>query len=105
MAQVESQSWIDQTVHFQWACNGGEGGIRCRSRWAKPVAPNRKTGRLRRRLSEAKELAERVGFEPTCRSPGKTLSRRPRYDHFGTSPRVRLWRYGGRPAAQLNLEL
>jgi hypothetical protein len=31
-------------------------------------------------------LAERVGFEPTCRSPDKTLSRRPRYDHFGTSP-------------------
>ena len=32
-------------------------------------------------------LAERVGFEPTCRLPDKTLSRRPRYDHFGTSPR------------------
>src|SRR5215217_765061 len=32
------------------------------------------------------ELAERVGFEPTCRSRDKTLSRRPRYDHFGTSP-------------------
>ena len=31
-------------------------------------------------------MAERVGFEPTCRSPDKTLSRRPRYDHFGTSP-------------------
>src|SRR5438477_809343 len=31
-------------------------------------------------------LAERVGFEPTCRLPDKTLSRRPRYDHFGTSP-------------------
>jgi hypothetical protein len=27
-----------------------------------------------------------VGFEPTCRLPDKTLSRRPRYDHFGTSP-------------------
>src|SRR5436190_24358014 len=37
-------------------------------------------------------VAERVGFEPTCRLPDKTLSRRPRYDHFGTSPvgRVRL---------------
>ena len=35
-------------------------------------------------------MAERVGFEPTCRLPDKTLSRRPRYDHFGTSPgRVR----------------
>ena len=33
-------------------------------------------------------LAERVGFEPTCRLPDKTLSRRPRYDHFGTSPRL-----------------
>ena len=32
-------------------------------------------------------MAERVGFEPTCRLPDKTLSRRPRYDHFGTSPR------------------
>src|SRR5947208_3611485 len=32
-------------------------------------------------------LAERVGFEPTCPLlAGKTLSRRPRYDHFGTSP-------------------
>ena len=31
-------------------------------------------------------MAERVGFEPTCRLPDKTLSRRPRYDHFGTSP-------------------
>src|SRR5213592_4408201 len=33
-------------------------------------------------------VAERVGFEPTCPLlAGKTLSRRPRYDHFGTSPR------------------
>ncbi len=31
-------------------------------------------------------VAERVGFEPTCRLRDKTLSRRPRYDHFGTSP-------------------
>src|SRR6267143_6529638 len=35
---------------------------------------------------ERGKLAERVGFEPTCRLPDKTLSRRPRYDHFGTSP-------------------
>ena len=34
------------------------------------------------------EVAERVGFEPTCRFPDKTLSRRPRYDHFGTSPHM-----------------
>ena len=34
-------------------------------------------------------MAERVGFEPTCRLPDKTLSRRPRYDHFGTSPVTR----------------
>ena len=32
-------------------------------------------------------MAERVGFEPTCPLlAGKTLSRRPRYDRFGTSP-------------------
>ena len=35
-----------------------------------------------------RRLAERVGFEPTCRLPDKTLSRRPRYDHFGTSPNL-----------------
>ena len=34
------------------------------------------------------KVAERVGFEPTCRLPDKTLSRRPRYDHFGTSPQI-----------------
>src|SRR5262249_10902502 len=33
-----------------------------------------------------RKMAEREGFEPPCRLPGKTLSRRPRYDHFGTSP-------------------
>ena len=27
-----------------------------------------------------------MGFEPTCPLRDKTLSRRPRYDHFGTSP-------------------
>ena len=36
-----------------------------------------------------RRLAEREGFEPPCRLPGKTLSRRPRYDHFGTSPVLR----------------
>jgi hypothetical protein len=40
-------------------------------------------------------LAERVGFEPTCPLlAGKTLSRRPRYDHFGTSPRAQIFRRG-----------
>ena len=35
-----------------------------------------------------RRMAERVGFEPTCPLlAGKTLSRRPRYDRFGTSPR------------------
>ena len=37
-------------------------------------------------LIKFQKMAERVGFEPTCRLPDKTLSRRPRYDHFGTSP-------------------
>ena len=37
------------------------------------------------------ELAERVGFEPTCPLRDKTLSRRPRYDHFGTSPQRNQW--------------
>ena len=37
-----------------------------------------------------RRLAEREGFEPPCRLPGKTLSRRPRYDHFGTSPLLAL---------------
>ena len=27
-----------------------------------------------------------MGFEPTCRLRDNTLSRRARYDHFGTSP-------------------
>ena len=43
----------------------------------------------------AKKVAERVGFEPTCRLPDKTLSRRPRYDHFGTSPSISLYEVGG----------
>ena len=44
-----------------------------------------------------------MGFEPTCRLRDKTLSRRPRYDHFGTSPLVRVGRnlelYTATPAA------
>ena len=31
-------------------------------------------------------VAERVGFEPTWELPPNPLSRRARYDHFGTSP-------------------
>ena len=31
-------------------------------------------------------MAERVGFEPTWELPPNPLSRRARYDHFGTSP-------------------
>ncbi len=40
---------------------------------------------------QALRLAERVGFEPTCPLRDKTLSRRPRYDHFGTSPQRNQW--------------
>src|SRR5207302_7305429 len=43
---------------------------------------------------KVREVAERVGFEPTCRLPDKTLSRRPRYDHFGTSPSEEFERSG-----------
>src|SRR5437868_13621736 len=39
--------------------------------------------------SVRRRVAEREGFEPPCRLRGKTLSRRPRYDHFGTSPKLR----------------
>ena len=31
-------------------------------------------------------MAERVGFEPTWELPPNPLSRRARYDRFGTSP-------------------
>jgi hypothetical protein len=52
-----------------------------------PTWPTRTTHQYK--LLKFKDLlAERVGFEPTCRLPDKTLSRRPRYDHFGTSPIV-----------------
>ena len=40
----------------------------------------------RTQASYERKVAEREGFEPPCRLLGKTLSRRPRYDHFGTSP-------------------
>src|SRR5215813_11958657 len=37
-------------------------------------------------VSHERKVAERGGFEPPCPLRDKTLSRRPRYDHFGTSP-------------------
>ena len=46
------------------------------------------TARILKEFALATRLAERVGFEPTCPLRDKTLSRRPRYDHFGTSPVV-----------------
>src|SRR5262245_75402 len=51
------------------------------------ASPKGWPSRSRRRR---RRLAEREGFEPPCRLPGKTLSRRPRYDHFGTSPHLML---------------
>ena len=33
-------------------------------------------------------LAERVGFEPTCRFTGNSISSRARYDHFDTAPYI-----------------
>jgi hypothetical protein len=44
---------------------------------------------LHQRLRDSEpfaKMAEREGFEPPCRLPDNTLSRRARYDHFGTSP-------------------
>jgi uncharacterized RDD family membrane protein YckC len=45
-----------------------------------------KPARVANDRTPVRKLAERVGFEPTCPLRDKTLSRRPRYDHFGTSP-------------------
>ena len=48
-------------------------------------------------------MAEKVGFEPTCRLPDKRISSAPRYDHFDSyskfdphcsSASVPLYRYG-----------
>lgn len=33
-------------------------------------------------------LADRVGFEPTCRSRDKSISSAPRYDRFDTCPHI-----------------
>jgi hypothetical protein len=58
------------------------------ARWtALDNKPSTEPSRSSRRSRE-RRLAEREGFEPPCRLPGKTLSRRPRYDHFGTSPNL-----------------
>ena len=57
----------------------------CRERRAE--RESRRSLNAARSAKRAKRnLAERVGFEPTCPLRDKTLSRRPRYDHFGTSP-------------------
>src|SRR3954447_4643889 len=50
-------------------------------------SPKATVGTLR--ANSERRVAEREGFEPPCRLRGKTLSRRPRYDHFGTSPKLR----------------
>jgi hypothetical protein len=50
------------------------------------VAPGEPTTAAKLLKPKKLMLAERVGFEPTCPLRDKTLSRRPRYDHFGTSP-------------------
>src|SRR5207302_8857538 len=65
------------------------GGIRAKSQRAPKARAARCPGSPREPPTtepKVREVAERVGFEPTCRLPDKTLSRRPRYDHFGTSP-------------------
>ena len=68
---------------------GGEGGIRAESRGAAaPRAVALETTRSDK-TERSEGLAERVGFEPTCRLPDNTLSRRARYDHFGTFRRGR----------------
>jgi hypothetical protein len=55
-------------------------------------------GSQRAKRAVWRRLAERVGFEPTCPLRDKTLSRRPRYDHFGTSPF-----FGARRSARTSL--
>ena len=41
----------------------------------------------RKRYVACGDVAEKVGFEPTCRLiTDKTISSRSRYDHFDTSP-------------------
>ncbi len=49
---------------------------------AKKAAPSEKIVPL----FQLSFLAETVGFEPTCRLPGKRISSAPRYGRFGTSP-------------------
>jgi hypothetical protein len=68
-------------------CNEPQASCSARANQPRPQRP-----------SDAMKVAERVGFEPTCRLPDKTLSRRPRYDHFGTSPHRSIIPVEARPA-------
>jgi hypothetical protein len=54
------------------------GGRETVARLSRPSGARRALGRS--------SVAERVGFEPTWELPPNPLSRRARYDHFGTSP-------------------
>ena len=72
-------------VNFEWLMVAERVGFVPRATSETRVARSLNTASTPR-PSESEGLAERVGFEPTCRLPDKTLSRRPRYDHFGTSP-------------------
>ena len=63
------------------AADRGQSGGPCRRRRADHLDVSVDSYRV-----YGKQMAEREGFEPPCRLPDKTLSRRPRYDHFGTSP-------------------
>ena len=69
---------------------GAKRRLRARGRYPPALACRERRRRARKKRARQSGLlsnmAEREGFEPPCRLPGKTLSRRPRYDHFGTSP-------------------
>ena len=52
----------------------------------KPASRGAPEASLAAKTELSEGLAERVGVDPTCPLRDKTLSRRPRYDHFGTSP-------------------
>ena len=59
--------------------------------------PRVPTSRVSQHKTLEPDMAERVGFEPTWELPPNPLSRRARYDHFGTSP---LRSTGGDPLDQ-----
>ncbi len=73
----------DRTVEFRRDFEDRADESKAKTRRVAPAEPTWPAKLLK---TKDRELAERVGFEPTCRLPDKTLSRRPRYDHFGTSP-------------------